>query len=109
MTVQQARTVHPLAAVGDGVLDLHINEGLVPMVDDSLVYMRGFGAVATGLSSPTPSLRISPQVFLADGRLVSSRTYPLNAAPPDEGRPDPMAPDPARPGEYLVRRAFWAS
>jgi FtsP/CotA-like multicopper oxidase with cupredoxin domain len=79
------------------------------MVDDSLVYMRGFGAVPTVLGSPGPSLRISPQVFLADGRLVSSRTYPPGAALPEEGRPDPLAPHPTRPGEYLIRREFWAS
>ena len=93
----------------DGVLDLFVNEGLVPMVDDSLVYMRGFGAAPTDIGSPTPSLRISPQVFLADGRLVSSRSYPLGAALPEDGRPDPLAPHPGLPGQYLIRREFWAS
>ena len=98
-----------VAAATDGVLDLFVNEGLVPMVDDSLVYMRGFGAAPTDIGSPDPSLRITPQVFLADGRLVSSRSYPLGAALPEEGRPDPLAPHPTLPGEYLIRRKFWAS
>ena len=79
------------------------------MVDDSLVYMRGFGAAPTDIGSPDPSLRITPQVFLADGRLVSSRSYPLGAALPEEGRPDPLAPHPDLPGQYLIRREFWAS
>ena len=92
-----------------GVLDLYVNEGLVPMVDDSLVYMRGFGATPTDIGAPNPSLRISPQMFLADGRLVSSRSYPLDAALPEAGRPDPLAPHPDLPGQYLVKRAFWAS
>lgn len=30
-----------------GVLDLFVNEGFVPMVDGSMVYMRGFGDQAT--------------------------------------------------------------
>jgi FtsP/CotA-like multicopper oxidase with cupredoxin domain len=93
----------------DGVLDLFVNEGLVPMVDDSLVYMRGFGGAPTDIGSSSPSLRIGPQVFLADGSLLSSRTYPLGAALPEEGRPDPLAPHPTRPGEFLIRREFWAS
>ena len=97
------------AAATDGVLDLFINEGLARMVDDSLVYMRGFGATPTDIGSPAPSLRITPQVFVADGRLVSSRTYPLDATVPEEGRPDPLAPHPTRPGEFLIRREFWAS
>ena len=97
------------AAAADGVLDLFVNEGLVPMVDDSLVYMRGFGAAPTDIGSPDPSLHITPQVFLADGRLVSSRSYPLGAALPEEGRPDPLAPHPNLPGEFLIRRKFWAS
>jgi FtsP/CotA-like multicopper oxidase with cupredoxin domain len=99
----------PTAVSTDGVLDLFVNEGLVAMVDDSLVYMRGFGGSPTDLGAPTPSLRISPQVFLADGRLVASRTYPPGAEEPEEGRPDPLAPHPTRPGEYLIRRQLWAS
>ena len=45
------------AAATDGVLDLFVNEGLVPMVDDSLVYMRGFGAAPTdmGVARPEPA------------------------------------------------------
>ena len=108
---------HRLVVVGqgavldgaDGVLDLYINEGLALMVDDSLVYMRGFGATPTDISAPSPSLRISPQVFLADGRLIGSRSYPLAAAPPEDGRPDPFAEHPRLRGQYLIRRAFWAS
>ena len=80
------------------------------MVDDSLVYMRGFGAAPTDIGSPDPSLRISPQVFLADGRLVSSRSYPLGAALPEDGTAGPAGAAPGRcPGQYLIRRAFWAS
>lgn len=96
-------------ATTDGVLDLYVNEGLARMVDDSLVYMRGFGATATDIGTPQPSLRISPHVFLADGRLVATRTYPLDAAVPEEGRPDPLAPHPDLPGQYEVRRRHWAS
>ena len=90
-------------------LDLYVNEGLVRMVDDSLVYMRGFGATPTDITATRPSLRISPRVFLADGRLVASRSYPLGAALPKEGRPDPLAPHPRNVGEYLIRRSYWAS
>jgi FtsP/CotA-like multicopper oxidase with cupredoxin domain len=104
----QASAGQPAAAT-PGVLDLYVNEGLVRMVDDSLVYMRGFGATPTDLASPRPSLRISPQVFLADGRLVSSRSYPVGAPLPAEGRPDPLAPHPTLPGQYLIRRRYWAS
>ena len=93
----------------DGFLDLYVNEGLALMVDDSLVYMRGFGATPTDISSPNPSLRISPQVFLADGRLISSRSYPLGAPEPEDGRPDPLSEHPILPGEYLIRREYWAS
>src|SRR4029453_14166789 len=50
-TATQAATVST-----DGVLDLYVNEGLVPMVDDSLVYMRGFGGVPTELGAPSPAL-----------------------------------------------------
>ena len=92
-----------------GVLDLFINEGFVRMVDDSLVYMRGFGATPTDPDATVPSLRISPQVFLADSTLVPSRTYPLGAALPDQGRPEPLGPHPTLPGQELIRRAFWAS
>ncbi len=90
-------------------LELFVNEGLVRMVDDSLVYMRGFGATPTDIGAPTPSLRISPHVFTADGRLEASRSYPLGAALPEDGRPDPVALHPGRPGEYLIHRAHWAS
>jgi FtsP/CotA-like multicopper oxidase with cupredoxin domain len=89
-------------------LDVYVNDGLVRMVDDSLVYMRGFGdAPADG--SPEPSLRISPRVFLADGTLVASRRYPLDAAVPEDGRPDPLGQHPDLPGIYRIRRSHWAS
>ena len=107
---QQTRTeAMPVAAAADGVLDLYVNEGLVLMVDDSLVYMRGFGGTPTDISAPKPSLRISPQVFLADGSLISSRTYPLDAPKPPDGRPAPLSEHPVLPGEYLIRRDYWAS
>ena len=106
---QAGPAAHASVTAGDGVLDLYVNEGLVPMVDDSLVYMRGFGGVPSDFATPSPSLRISPRLFLADGRLVSSRAYPLDAEQPEEGRPDPLAPHPDLPGEYLIRRAHWAS
>jgi len=99
------------AAVADtpGVLDLYVNEGFVPMVDGSLVYMRGFGDRPTDVTDPEPSLTITPRVFLADGRLETSRFYPTDAEPPEKGRPEPAGIDPAHPGEYRIRRAHWAS
>lgn len=90
-------------------LDVYINDGYLPMVDGSSVYHRGFGEAPTPVSAATPSLTISPHVFTADGRTVKSRTYPLDAALPPEGRPVPAFRDPEHPGEYLVRRAYWAS
>jgi len=92
-----------------GVLDLFINEGFVRMIDDSLVYMRGFGATPTDLGATNPSLRTRPHVFLADSTLVPSRAYPLGAALPEEGRPDPLGPHPTLRGHDLIRRAHWAS
>ena len=72
------------AAAADGVLDLFVNEGLVPMVDDSLVYMRGFGAAPTDIGSPDPSLRISYLVpppgaalSLEFADAISARTHGL--------------------------------
>ena len=90
-------------------LDIHINDGFLPMVDGSRVYHRGFGDRRTLVNDPKPSLTVSPRVFLRNGSLVASRTYPLKAAVPPLGRPAPAAKDPANPGEFLVRRAFWAS
>jgi hypothetical protein len=111
--VDSADPVHaaePVAAPPlPGVLDLYVNEGFVPMVDGSLVYMRGFGDAPTDLDSPTPSLRIRPRVFSADGNLVSSRIYPVDAAVPPEGRPAPAADHPTLVGESLIFRAHWAS
>ena len=90
-------------------LDIHINDGFLPMVDGTRVYHRGFGDRRTLVNDPKPSLTISPRVFLRNGSLVASRTYPLKATIPPLGRPAPAAKDPANPGEFLVRRAFWAS
>ncbi|MCU1562574.1 MAG: copper resistance protein [Arthrobacter sp.] len=90
-------------------LDIHINEGFVPMVDGSLVYHRGFGDRPTKLSDAEPSLAISPRVFTAAGQVVASRTYPLAAAVPPHGRPAPLRPDPAQARNFLARRGYWAS
>ncbi|MCG2622905.1 multicopper oxidase domain-containing protein [Arthrobacter sp. I2-34] len=90
-------------------LQIHINEGFLPMVDGALVYHRGFGDRPTSVQDPKPSLAVKPRVFTADGRIVASRLYPLNAAAPPKGRPEPALQDPANPGQFLVRRRFWAS
>lgn len=91
------------------ILDFHINEGYVAMVDGSLVYHRGFGERRTTLSDVSPSLSMGPRVFTAAGDVVASRTYPLTAPPPPHGRPAPLQPDPANPGQYLARKEYWAS
>lgn len=91
------------------VLDMHINDGFVPMVDGSLVYHRGFGDRRTALNDPKPALAMSPRVITANGRVVASRTYPLGAPVPPHGRPAPLRPDPAFPREFLARRGHWAS
>ena len=96
-------------AATPGVLDLYINEGFVPMVDGSLVYMRGFGERPTTIDDPLPSLSISPRVFLADGRLESSRVYPMDAEVPHDGRPEPAGDSGLDDGNYRIRRAHWAS
>ena len=90
-------------------LDLHVNDGFVPMVDGSLVYHRGFGERRTGVNDPKPALAISPRVFTANGQVVASRTYPLGAPLPPHGRPAPLRPDPANPRQFLARRGHWAS
>ena len=97
------------AAATPGVLDLYINEGFVPMVDGSLVYMRGFGERPTHRDAATPSLTITPRVFLANGKLVRSRSYPIGAALPPDGRPAPNGTDETRGGYYRIRRRYWAS
>jgi FtsP/CotA-like multicopper oxidase with cupredoxin domain len=96
-------------AATPGVLDLYINEGFVPMVDGSLVYMRGFGELPTTINDPRPSLSISPQLFLADGRLESRRVYPTDAEVPVHGRPGNAGVSDAVSGYYRIRRAHWAS
>ncbi|MHA7139906.1 MULTISPECIES: multicopper oxidase domain-containing protein [unclassified Arthrobacter] len=109
----QARVVassQPLAVTPlPGVLDLYINDGYLKMVDASLVYHRGFGDRPTDVNDANPSLAIVPKVFTADGRLVESRSYPLDAVLPPEGTPLPYGPDPANPGQYFIRRNYWAS
>lgn len=94
---------------GGDVMELHVNEGFVPMVDGSLVYQRGFGDRPTPLGDPSPSLTCAPRAFLADGRVVDGRAYPPGAPVPPEGRPSPAGPDPAAPGNYLVHTGTWAS
>ena len=92
-----------------GVLDIYINEGYAKMVDDSLVYHRGFGDAPTTLKAAKPALRMKPKVFTADGRIVDSRTYPLDAEVPADGTPTPLTQDPANVGQFLIRRDYWAS
>lgn len=90
-------------------LDIHINEGFIPMVDGALVYHRGFGERRTAVTDPKPALIMTPRVFTAGGQIVASRTYPLSAPIPPHGRPQPLRPDTANSGEYLARRGYWAS
>ncbi|MFN0029903.1 MAG: multicopper oxidase domain-containing protein [Acidimicrobiales bacterium] len=92
-----------------GVVEVYINEGMVPMVDGSMAYRWGFGDRPTDLADPIPSLTISPRCFLADGSLVASRLYPPSAAAPPRGRPEPAGADPDHPFSYLLRRAHWGS
>ncbi|GER22843.1 hypothetical protein NCCP1664_13400 [Zafaria cholistanensis] len=91
------------------VLDIHINEGFLPMVDGSLVYHRGFGERRTERADPRPALAIRPHAFMASGALVAARTYPPEAAEPPHGRPAPLGPDPENDRQFLARRAHWAS
>lgn len=106
----RVRTVSPRAATPmPGVVDLYVNEGYTKMVDDSLVYQRGFGDRPTELRDARPSLRIMPKVVTRAGDIVESRTYPLNAAPPPNGTPLPAVPDAANPGQFLIKRNHWAS
>ena len=107
---RRARTAVPVAVTPlPGVLDLYINEGYTRMVDDSLVYQRGFGDRPTALRDANPSLRIVPKIFTRAGQVVESRTYPLGAALPPNGTPTPAGPDPANPGQFFIRRNHWAS
>jgi hypothetical protein len=39
-------------------LDLHVNDGYLPMVDGTLVYHRGFGDRRTAVRDPKPSLYV---------------------------------------------------
>jgi hypothetical protein len=91
-------------------LHLFINEGHVPMVDGTLVYMRGFGSEPSG--DPEPSLTISPQVFLAD-RVgpVASRHYPLvdDDRIPPQGSPTSAGIDNSGIGLHTIHKRHWAS
>ncbi|MHA7293084.1 multicopper oxidase domain-containing protein [Arthrobacter sp. HLT1-21] len=108
--VNRVATTRPVAVSPiPGVLDLYINEGYLKMVDDSLVYHRGFGDRPTDVDDFRPSLAIAPKVFTAAGQLVESRSYPLGAPLPPHGTPQPFGPDPANPGQYFIRRNYWAS
>ena len=95
------------ATAEDGVLDVHLNEGLVPVVDGTVVYQRGFGDAPSGTGDPAPRLTLTPRAFLADGRLVPARTFPPGARVPVEGRPEPATA--VGDGTHTVRRATWAS
>ncbi|WP_104168780.1 multicopper oxidase domain-containing protein [Arthrobacter sp. SX1312] len=101
--------IPPALAPLQGVLDLYINEGYLKMVDDTLVYHRGFGSRPTDIDDPSPSLTMDPTVITAAGDLVPSRSYPLGAPLPPRGTPTPVGPDPVNPGQYFIRRNYWAS
>lgn len=104
------RMATPQAALPiPGVLQMYINDGYLKMVDGSLVYHRGYGDKPSNLRDASPSLCLPPQVITANNEVVPSRTYPLGAALPPNGRPAPHSPDPAHPGHYLVRREYWGS
>ncbi|KRF09290.1 Tat pathway signal protein [Arthrobacter sp. Soil782] len=105
-----ARTPVPLAlAAQPGVLDLYINEGYLKMVDDTLVYHRGFGSRPTDVDDPSPSLTMDPTVITVAGDVIPSRSYPLEAPLPPRGTPAPLRADAANPGQFLIRRNYWAS
>jgi hypothetical protein len=98
------------AVVPSDRLQLYVNEGHVPMVDGTMVYMRGFGQATA--ADPRPSLTIAPQIFLRDGGgPIASRFYPLLGEDhvPHEGCPDPAAIDPSGIGLHVIRRRHWAS
>lgn len=106
--VATADVAVPAPAV-PGVLDLYVNEGFVPMVDGSLVYMRGFGDRPSSVDDAAPSLTFATRVFLADDTLVEARFYPPGSAEPPKGRPAPHSLDPSGAGVHLVHRAHWGS
>jgi hypothetical protein len=89
-------------------LDMYINEGHVAMVDGALVYMRGFGGLPS--DDPSPSLTISPTVFIAGAAgPVDSHFYPLVSPDrlPEDGIPASAGADPA--GGNRISRRHWAS
>lgn len=97
------------AATSTDRLELFINEGHVPMVDGSLVYMRGYGDAPS--DDPSPSLTIGPTVFLRGaGGPLASRVYPAAGAEvPERGGPADAGVDPSGPGLHFIRRRHWAS
>jgi hypothetical protein len=109
--VMLTRSSHPARAqVISDRLALYINDGHVPMVDGTMVYMRGYGGSPVG--DPSPSLAIEPQLFL-NGRVgpVASRTFPLvdPSRIPEDGSPSAAAIDPSGPALHHIRRRHWAS
>lgn len=96
-------------AADDGVLDLYVNEGWVPMVDGALVYLRGFGERATSRSDAAPSLDAAPHLFRTGGRVEPCPLYPPGSAVAGEHGPGPAAPVPGDPGTYTVHRRHWGS
>ena len=105
-----SRTRPARAQVARDRLELFINEGHVPMVDGSMVYMRGFGAAAG--DDPSPNLVIEPQVFLAGGTgPIDSRHYPVNGAAEVHGSDGPTSAgiDDRDVGLHHIHRRRWAS
>jgi len=96
-------------AATPGVLDLYVNEGLVPMVDGSLVYMRGFGDRPTSISNAAPSLTAAARLFRPKGKLQVTRAYPPGSPLPPESGPSPVADTPDADGYYRIRRRHWTS
>jgi hypothetical protein len=75
-----------------GFLHLFVNDGYAMMVDERLVYMRGFGEQATGLNQADPKrLTHPPRMFLATtDPVVGLQSPPLatHAAPERDQDPD---------------------
>jgi FtsP/CotA-like multicopper oxidase with cupredoxin domain len=105
------RSSHPARAqeITDRLV-LYINDGHVPMVDGTMVYMRGYGGSPAG--DPAPSLAIEPQLFL-NGHIgpVPGRTFPLvdPSRIPEDGSPSAAGIDPSGAALHHIRRRHWAS
>ena len=111
-TTRRAGFRRPAAAVAatPGVLDLYINEGFVPMVDGSLVYMRGYGDTAHRRRRPEAEPDHLPAAL--------PRRRPSAGQPALPADAEAAARGPARAGRawieadaghYRVSRARWAS